>query len=55
MLTDSPLRLGSESSVSERFVSKASSLQEQLEDGLREAIYDIFLWYATSQTAISTD
>ena len=34
MLTDSLLRLGSESSVSERLVSKASSLRAQLEDGL---------------------
>jgi hypothetical protein len=44
MLTDSLLRLGSESSVSERLVSKASSLRAQLEDGLKEAIYNMFLW-----------
>ena len=44
MLTDSLLRLGSESSVSERLVSKASSLRAQLEDGLKEAIYNMFSW-----------
>jgi len=44
MLTYSLLRLGSESSVSERLVSKASSLRAQLEDGLKEAIYNMFSW-----------
>ena len=44
MLTHSLLRLGSESSVSERLVSKASSLRAQLEDGLKEAIYNMFSW-----------
>lgn len=44
MLTYSLLRLGSPSSVSERLVSKASSLRAQLEDGLKEAIYNMFSW-----------
>ena len=44
MLTYSLLRLSSESSVSERLVSKASSLQAQLEEGLKELIYDMFWW-----------
>jgi hypothetical protein len=44
MLTDSLLRLGSESSVSERLVLKASSLRAQFEDGLKEAIYNMFWW-----------
>jgi hypothetical protein len=44
MLTYSLLRLGSESSVSERLVSKASSLRAQLEDGLKEAIYNMSSW-----------
>jgi len=44
MLTHSLLRLGSESSVSERLVSKASSPRAQLEDGLKEAIYNMFSW-----------
>jgi hypothetical protein len=44
MLTYSLLRIGSESSVSERLVSKASSLRAQLEDGLKEAIYNMFSW-----------
>jgi len=38
MLTYSLLRLGPESSASERLVSKASSLRAQLEHGLKEAI-----------------
>ena len=44
MLTYSLLRLGSPSSVSERLVSKASSLRAQLEHGLKEAIYNMFSW-----------
>jgi len=44
MLTYSLLRLGSPSSVSERLVSKASSLRAQLEHGLKEAIYNMFAW-----------
>ena len=44
MLTYSLLRLGPESSVSERLVSKASSLRSQLEHGLKEAIYNMFSW-----------
>jgi SRSO17 transposase len=44
MLTYSLLRLGPESSVSERLVSKASSLRAQLEHGLKEAIYNMFSW-----------
>ncbi len=44
MLTYSLLRLGSESSVSERLVSKASSLRVQLEHSLKEAIYNMFSW-----------
>ena len=44
MLTYSLLRLGPESSVSERLVSKASSLRVQLEHGLKEAIYNMFSW-----------
>ena len=42
MLTYSLLRLGPESSVSERLVSKASSLRAQLEHGLKEAIYNMY-------------
>ena len=44
MLTYSLLRLGSPSSVSERLVSKVSSLRAQLEHGLKEAIYNMFSW-----------
>jgi hypothetical protein len=44
MLTYSLLRLGPESSVSERLVSNASSLRAQLEHGLKEAIYNMFSW-----------
>jgi hypothetical protein len=44
MLAYSLLRLSSESSVSERLVSKASSLQAQLEEGLKELTYDMFWW-----------
>ena len=44
MLTYSLLRLGPESSASERLVSKASSLRSQLEHGLKEAIYNLFSW-----------
>ena len=44
MLTYSLLRLGPESSASERLVSKASSLRSQLEYGLKEAIYNLFSW-----------
>ena len=44
MLTYSLLRLGPESSVSERLVSKASSLRAQLEHGLKETIYNMFSW-----------
>jgi hypothetical protein len=44
MLTYSLLRLGSESSVSERLTSKASSLRSQLEYGLKEAVYNLFSW-----------
>ena len=44
MVTYSLLRLGSPSSVSERLVSKASSLRAQLEHGLKEAIYNMFSW-----------
>jgi SRSO17 transposase len=44
MLTYSLLRLGSPLSVSERLVSKASSLRAQLEHGLKEAIYNMFSW-----------
>ena len=44
MLTYSLLRLGSESSVSERLVSKASLLRAQFEDGLKETIYNMFSW-----------
>jgi hypothetical protein len=44
MLTYSLLRLGPESNVSERLVSKASSLRAQLEHGLKEAIYNMFSW-----------
>jgi hypothetical protein len=44
MLTDSLFRLGSPSSVSERLVSKASSLRAQLEHGLKETIYNMFAW-----------
>jgi len=44
MLTYSLLRLDSPSSVSERLVSKASSLRAQLEHGLKEAIYNMFSW-----------
>ena len=44
MLTYSLLRLGSPSSVSDRLVSKASSLRAQLEHGLKEVIYNMFSW-----------
>ncbi len=44
MLTDSLLRLGSPSSVSERLVSKASSLRAPLEHGFKEMIYNMFAW-----------
>ncbi len=44
MLTYSLLRLGPDSSASERLVSKASSLRAQLEHGLKEAIYNMFSW-----------
>ena len=44
MLTYSLLLLGSPSSVSERLVSKASSLRAQLEHGLKETIYNMFAW-----------
>ncbi len=44
MLTYSLLHLGPESSVSERLVSKASSLRAQLEHDLKEAIYNMFSW-----------
>ena len=44
MLTYSLLRLGSPSSVSERLVSKASSLRAQVEHGFKEAIYNMFAW-----------
>lgn len=38
------LDLEAESSVSERLVSKASSLRAQLEHGFKEAIYNMFSW-----------
>ena len=44
MLTYTLLRLGPESSASERLVSKASSLRPQLEHGLKETIYNMFSW-----------
>jgi len=44
MLTYSLLRLGSESSASERLTSKASSLRAQLEHGLKEVVYNLFSW-----------
>ncbi len=44
MLTYSLLRLGPESNVSERLVSKASSLRAQLKHGFKEAIYNMFSW-----------
>ncbi len=44
MAAYSLLRLGSLSSVSERLVSKTSSLRAQLEHGLKEVIYNIFSW-----------
>jgi hypothetical protein len=44
MLTYSLLRLGPESSVSERLVSEALSLRAQLEYGLKAVIYNMFSW-----------
>jgi len=44
MLTYSLLRLGHESSASERLTSKASSLRAQLEHGLKEIVYNLFSW-----------
>jgi hypothetical protein len=44
MLIYSLLRLGSESSASERLTSKASSLRAQLEHGLKEVVYNLFSW-----------
>ena len=44
MLTYSLLRLGHDSSASERLTSKASSLRAQLEHGLKEIVYNLFSW-----------
>jgi SRSO17 transposase len=44
MLTYSLLRLGHDSSASERLTSKASSLRAQLEHGLKEVVYNLFSW-----------
>ena len=44
MLTYSLLRLGSPSSASEKLVSETSSLRAQLEEGFKEAIYNLFSW-----------
>jgi len=44
MLAYSLLRLGSPSSASEKLVSKTSSLRAQLEEGFKEAIYNLLSW-----------